>query len=176
MSIQRRIETRTDTMVIGGKRVTYTYNVEIALDSVPAPFQYNDGNGLDNTGGRSPIETPTLGTFVQGQGWEANDPRPERVKRRPTMAEFHATFEADCGGVWPACVLARFEHVRGWLYGAIGYYELTLERMPRRVRRAMGRIEMTLPGVYDRGTLARFEHYHARHVHRANRAVLADIA
>jgi hypothetical protein len=40
----------------------------------------------------------------------------------------------------------------------------------------MGRIEMTLPGVYDRGTLARFEHYHARHVRRANRAVLVDLA
>jgi hypothetical protein len=83
MSIQRRIETRTDTMVIGGKRVTYTYNVEIALDSVPAPFQYDDENGLDNTGGRSPVCTPTLGTFVAGQGWVANDPRPEPTTRRP---------------------------------------------------------------------------------------------
>jgi hypothetical protein len=172
MSIRRRIESMAGMMVIGGKVVAYTYNCEVALDSVPPPFQY-PGGGPDNPGGRSPIATPTLGRFVEGSGWEATDPRPEPVKRRPTKAEFHETFAADCEH-WPACVVARFEHVDGLVMDVIGHYELTLERMPRRVRRAMRRIELTLPGIYDRGTLARFEHYHARHVRRANRAVLAE--
>ena len=87
MSISRMIEMRTDVVNVNGKSIEFTYDCEVTLDSVPAPFQYPEG--VDAIG-----VTPTQCTFAKDLGWVALEATPLTEKSRPTKAEFLLAFAA----------------------------------------------------------------------------------
>jgi hypothetical protein len=93
---------------------------------------------------------------------------------RPSKAEYVRAFEA--AGELPACVVERMGRVYGELREIARYFDLTLSRMPCRLRNAIGRFDGTLAAVYDTGTLGRIRWHFDRHRRRWDRACLADIA
>jgi hypothetical protein len=164
MTLQRRTETRTDTMRFGGRTEEFTYSVEVWVENLPAPSQ-----DVAVVGGRADVVKPTPATFVEGQGWAAPE-TPAPAKRRPTREEYLAAFFA--AGPAPECVQQRYNRVHAMLWEVARRFQR--RNPPRRVRVARDRVVLSFVGIYDHGTIARLA-YHLGEHDRRHRAHTANL-
>jgi hypothetical protein len=128
------------------------------FEGIPEPSQLDPYNPLGNA--------PTVRKIDQ--------PLPsEPTIERPSKEEYVCAFEAS--GELPRPVQARVRRVIDFLAGIARFFDLTDERTPRRLRKALARFHgETLDQFYDSGTLARIWGYYTRHRRRWDLTCILD--
>jgi hypothetical protein len=149
----RRVEERHEMFM--GQEIVYYATI---FEGIPEPSQEDPYCPLG--------DAPTVRKIDQ--------PLPsEPTIEHPSKEEYVRAFEAS--GELPRPVQARVRRVIEFLAGIARFFDLTDERTPRRLRKALARFHgETLDQFYDSGTLARIRSYYTRHRRRWDLTCILD--